>query len=264
MIMIENSEKFLQDSETKAFDLEHRKIISHNISVYEKAFAKGKLQYKNLDLAKKRLAVSKHKVINELDKYLVEFEANFTSKGGKLVWANDAQEAISEIFNIIKKYDAKSVVKSKSMVTEEIDLNTELESAGIHVTETDLGEYIVQLAKEKPYHIISPAMHKSKEDVAALFSEKFSLPIESTPEDIMKFVREHIRTNFVQADIGITGANFLIADIGGVAITENEGNALLSMSFPQVHIVIAGIDKMIASLKDLDLMWPLLASHNSL
>jgi len=261
--MTEAYNKFVEDSLTKAFDLRHRSVIKNNISVYEKSFSKGRLQYKNLELAKKCLAMSRHKVINEMDKYLVEFEANFTSRGGKIIWANDTNEVIGEVVNILRRYDAKTVVKSKSMITEEIDLNEHLEKYGAEVTETDLGEYIVQIDNDKPYHIITPIMHKSKEDVADIFNKKFGLPPEATPEEITAFVRKTIREKFVKADVGITGANFLIADIGGIALTENEGNGFMCMSFPQVHIVIAGIDKIIASIKDIDLIWPLLASHGT-
>ena len=261
--MSEVYDKFIHDSEAKSFDLAHRATISKNISIYEKNFAKGKLQYKNLDLAKKRVASAKHRVINELDKYLIEFEANFTARGGKIIWAVNAEEAISEIIAVLRKYDVKTVVKSKSMITEELELNEHLEKEKLEVLETDLGEYIVQIAHEKPYHIITPIMHKSKEDVAELFNEKFGTPKDATPEDITAYVRKLLRNKFTSADAGITGANFLIADMGAIALTENEGNGLMCMSFPQVHIAIAGIDKMIPSLKDLDNIWPLLATHGT-
>jgi len=261
--MSEIYNKFIEDSEVKSFDLAHRATIRKNISQYEKNFSKGKLQYKNLEQAKKRVASAKHKAINELDKYLVEFEANFSARGGKIIWAPTAEEAIKEILAILRKYDAKTVVKSKSMITEELELNEDLEKAGLKVLETDLGEFIVQIANEKPYHIITPIMHKSKEDVAELFNEKFGTSKEATPEEITSYVRKLLREQFTSADVGITGANFLIADIGGIALTENEGNALMCMSFPQVHIAIAGVDKMIPSMKDLDNIWPLLATHGT-
>ncbi len=261
--MSEISNKFLADSEEKSFNLAHRATIRKNISMYEKKFAEGKLQYQNLDLAKKRVASIKHKAINELDKYLTEFEINFTSRGGKIIWAPTAEDAMREIIALLRKYGAKTVVKSKSMITEELELNEHLEKEGIEVLETDLGEFIVQIAHEKPYHIITPIMHKSKEDVAKLFNEKFGTAADATPEEITAYVRKLLRDKFTSADVGITGANFIIADIGAVALTENEGNGLMSMSFPQVHIAIAGIDKMIPSMKDLDNIWPMLATHGT-
>jgi L-lactate dehydrogenase complex protein LldF len=254
---------FLAASSNKAFDLEHRKKLNFNIGRYDHSVAIGKEQYSNLELAKDRAAHIKNKVVENLDKYLVEFESNFTKKGGKVIWAQDAQEAISQVFKILEKYDTTTVVKSKSMITEEIGLNHALEKGKIESVETDLGEYIQQLDNEAPYHIVTPAMHKSKEDIAKLFNDKFGLPLDSSPAAITAFVREKLREKFVTAQAGITGANFLIADHGSIAITENEGNGLLSVAFPKVHIAIAGIEKIIPSLKDLSLFWPILATHGT-
>jgi len=261
--MSDSYNKFVEDSEKKAFDKVHRATLAFNISRYDAAVVKGKEQYSNLGLAKERAAHIKNKVITDLAKYLVDFESSFQSRGGKIIWAQDSAEAVSEVLKIMKKQQAKHVVKSKTMVTEEISLNEHLEKAGIESLETDLGEYIVQLAGEKPYHIVTPAMHKSKEQVAELFTEKFGMEPGSTPQQVTAFVRDLLREKFFNADIGITGANFLVADIGAVCLTENEGNALMSMSFPKVHIVIAGIEKLIPKLRDLDLFWPLLATHGT-
>ena len=255
--------KFQQDSALKAFDPEHRRKIAFNISRYDDAVVKGKLQYTNLELAKERAAHIKHKAISNLEKYLVDFELNFQKRGGKVIWAQDANEALKEILAILARHKTTNVVKSKTMVTEEIDFNHTLEEAGIESQETDLGEYIVQLAGEAPYHIVTPAMHKSKEDVAALFHEKFGMKANSTPEQITAYVRKLLREKFYTAGVGVTGANFLIADIGAIALTENEGNGLMSVSFPKVHIAIAGIEKIIPKLRDLDLFWPLLATHGT-
>jgi L-lactate dehydrogenase complex protein LldF len=261
--MIEVYNKFRKDSSLKAADTEHRRKISYNIGRYELAVRAGKQQYANLELARTRAAYLKNKVIGDLEKFLVEFEVNFEKNGGKIIWAQDAGDAIKEILEIIKKYEAGYVVKSKSMVTEEIELNKHLGDAGVEAIETDLGEFIVQQAGEQPYHIVTPAMHKSKEDVAALFNEKFGLPPGSTPEQITTFVRSRLREKFFHARVGITGANFLVADTGSVCLTENEGNGLMSTAFPDVHIVIAGIEKVIPSVKNLDLFWPLLATHGT-
>jgi len=255
--------KFVDDCEKKAFDKVHRATVSFNIARYDAAVVNGKLQYINLNLAKERAAHIKNKVITELSKYLVDFEAAFQSRGGKVIWAQDGVEAVSEVIKIMKKHQASHVVKSKSMVTEEISLNEHLAKAGIESVETDLGEYIVQLAGEKPYHIVTPAMHKSKEQVAELFNQKFGLDAASTPEEITAYVRGLLRDKFFNADVGVTGANFLVADIGAVCLTENEGNGMLTMAFPKVHIVIAGIEKIIPKLRDLDLFWPLLATHGT-
>jgi L-lactate dehydrogenase complex protein LldF len=256
-------ELFLTASENKAFDLSHRKKLNFNIGRYDHSVSIGKLQYSDLELAKTRAAHIKNKVIDNLEKYLIEFEANFSKRGGKIIWAQDAEEALKEVFKILEKHSAKSIVKSKSMITEEIKLNEALEKRKIETVETDLGEYIQQLDHEPPYHIVTPAMHKSKEDIAELFNKIFDLPLSSTPAEITAFVRNKLREKFLSAPVGITGANFLIADQGAIAVTENEGNALMSVAFPKVHIAIAGIEKLIPSLKDLDLFWPLLATHGT-
>ena len=255
--------KFLIDSEKKALDLEHRNKIHYNISKYDAAVIKGKKQYRDIELARSRAFVIKHKVVNNLEKYLIEFAANFEKRGGKIIWAQDHHEAVKEIVDLMKKNNVKLVVKSKSMTTEEIELNEALEKNEIENIETDLGEYIVQIAGEKPYHIVTPAMHKSKEDIALLFNEKFNTPSESTPEELTTFVRNKLRKKFIQADAGITGCNFLIADSGAICLTENEGNGLMSVSFPKIHIAVAGIEKIIPTLTDLNLFWPLLASHGT-
>ncbi len=257
------SEQFLLDAESKVFDKEHRRKLAFNIQQYDNKVEQGKDQFFDLELARQRAAMHKWKVLENLDKYLVEFEANFQKRGGKVIWASTAQDALDEIIRIMKNANAKSVVKSKSMTTEEIHVNAALEKEGIESVETDLGEFIVQLRNEHPYHIVTPAMHLSKEDVAKTFNEKFNLPIESTPKEITAFVRKRLREKYQRAEVGITGANFIIADTGSIAVTENEGNALMSVAFPKIHIVIAGIEKIIPSLTDLDLFWPLLATHGT-
>jgi L-lactate dehydrogenase complex protein LldF len=213
-----------------------------------------------MDLAKERASFIKGKVVAHLADYLEEFEKNAQKNGIEVIWSIDANEAIKEITRVLKENSAKLLVKSKSMISEEIELNEHVEKAGVESVETDLGEFIVQVAGEKPYHILTPAMHKSKEDVARLFNEKFETPAGATPEELTLFVRKKLREKFISAEIGVTGANFLIADIGGVALTENEGNGLMTVSFPKVHIVISGIEKLLPSINDLPLFLPLLSA----
>ncbi|TAH03472.1 MAG: iron-sulfur cluster-binding protein [Sphingobacteriales bacterium] len=257
------AEDFLEVTGAKAFDLDHRKIINNNIGKYDIAVKRGLSRIENLEHLKKKAHVIKWKVMENLDKLLPEFEANFQKRGGKVIWANTAEEANREILEIIKKAKAKTVIKSKSMVTEEIHLNEFLESHNIESLESDLGEYIVQLLGQKPYHIVTPAMHLSKEDIAKLFNEKFGTPIDATPQQITLKARELLRDKYLAADVGITGANFLIADTGGVCITENEGNARLTTTFPKIHIAIVGIEKIIPTTADLDLFWPMLSTHGT-
>lgn len=250
---------FLEDSKI-SFDLKHRKTLNFNISRYDEAVKKGKLRYRNMELAKQRASYLKEKVVANLSDYLIEFEKNAQNNGMDIIWARNGEEAVSEIIEVLKENQAKVLVKSKSMISEEIELNENLEKVGFEPVETDLGEFIVQVAGEKPYHILTPAMHKSKEDVAELFNKEFSTPLNSTPEDITVFVRNVLRKKFTSAEIGITGANFLVADVGGVALTENEGNGFMSIAFPKVHIVISGIEKVLPSINNLELMFPLLSA----
>ena len=260
---LNKSKIFLKESAEKAFDLSHRKTIRFNMGKYDAAFKQGLEQFKDLEGIKQKVGSIKRKAIQDWDNYLLQFEENFIGNGGEVFWAEDTESAVKEVLRIIEQYEGKTLVKSKSMTTEEIELNDYLEKSGIEVVETDLGEYIVQVAGEKPYHIVTPAMHKSKEDIAELFHKEFDLPIESTPEEMTQFVREKLRKKFTSADIGITGGNFLVADVGGVAVTENEGNALMTTAFPKIHIAIVGIEKIIPKLSDLHYIWPTLATHGT-
>lgn len=250
---------FLQDSKI-AFDKRHRQTLNFNISKYDEAVAKGKLRYRNMDLAKQRASFIKGRVVSKLAAYLEEFEENAQNNNIEVIWARDSKEALSEIDKILAAWQAKVLVKSKSMISEEIELNEHLTEQGYEPVETDLGEFIVQVAGEKPYHILTPAMHKSKEDVASLFHQKFDTPENSTPEELTNYVRGVLRKKFTSAEVGVTGANFLVADVGGVALTENEGNGCMSVAFPKVHIVISGIEKIIPSINDLSLFFPLLST----
>jgi L-lactate dehydrogenase complex protein LldF len=261
--MTEQSQTFLAKSTIKAADLEHRRKINFNIGKYNAVVPKGKEQFADVHLARERAKNLKWRAIETLDQQLEEFELNFTNRGGKVIWAENGAQAIEEVLKICAEKNCKSLVKSKSMVTEEIHLNDALKANGIESIETDLGEYIQQLDGEAPYHIVTPAMHKSKEDVARLFNKKLGTSISLTPEELTQVARVILREKYVQAEVGVTGANFIISDIGGIAVTENEGNARLSCAFPKTHIVIVGIEKMIPSVTDLGLFWPLLSTFGT-
>lgn len=261
--MTDNRTNFLAKSEVKAQDLEHKRKVAFNIDKYNAAVVNGKKQFADLELARKKAKNAKWKAIENLDQYLEQFEQNFTARGGKLIWAENANEALEAILTICKEKNTHQVVKSKSMVTEEIHLNKFLEKNGIESIETDLGEYIQQLDGEPPYHIVTPAMHKSKEDVAKLFHEKLGTDPNLAPTELTLIAREKLRQKYLTAEVGITGGNFLLADIGGVCVTENEGNGRLSTSFPKTHIAIVGIEKILPSVNDLPLFWPLLATYGT-
>lgn len=257
------STKFHKASAAIAFDLKHRKTIAFNMARYDAAVEIGMKRFANLEKAKQAASDIKANVLTHWEEYLLQFEQNITKNGAEVIWAEDSEEAVQHLIRIVKEADAKLLVKSKSMTTEEIELNEEMEKIGCESLETDLGEFIVQVAGEKPYHIVTPAMHKSKADIAKLFNEKFNTARESTPEELTNYVREFLRTKYQSASIGVTGANFLVADIGGISVTENEGNALMSTAFPKIHIVIAGIEKIIPRYKDLGLFYPLLSAHGT-
>lgn len=261
--MKENLSIFLAKSEVKAQDLEHKRKLAFNIQKYADTVVKGKQQFSNLELARKKVKNIKWKVIEGLDSYLEQFEKNFTARGGKVIWAENAEEALQAVLQICKEKNTKQVVKAKSMVTEEIHLNDFLAKHNIESVETDLGEYIQQLDGEAPYHIVTPAMHKSKEDVAKLFHEKLGVAPNLSPSELTQIARKNLRAKYVSAEVGITGANFLLADVGAVCVSENEGNGRLSTSFPKTHIAIAGIEKIIPSINDLHLFWPLLATYGT-
>lgn len=261
--MTENQSVFLAKSEIKAHDLEHKRKLSFNIGKYNDTVVKGKQQFANLDLARKKAKNVKWRTIEQLDKYLEQFEKNFTARGGKVIWAENADEALQAVLQICEEKKAKRIVKAKSMVTEEIHFNDFLAKHGIESVETDLGEYIQQLDGEAPYHIVTPAMHKSKEDVAKLFHEKLGVEPNLTPTELTQIARKNLREMYTSSEIGVTGGNFLLADIGAVCVTENEGNGRLSTAFPKTHIAIVGIEKMLPSINDLQLFWPLLATYGT-
>lgn len=262
-VVKENLSVFLAKSEVKAHDLEHKRKLSFNIQKYADTVVKGKQQFSDLELARKKVKNIKWKVIENLDKYLEQFEKNFTARGGKVIWAENADEALQAVLQICKEKNAKRLVKAKSMVTEEIHLNDFLAKHGIDSVETDLGEYIQQLDGEAPYHIVTPAMHKSKEDVAKLFHEKLGVPPNLSPNELTQIARKNLREKYITSEIGLSGGNFLLADVGAVCVTENEGNGRLSTAFPKTQIAIVGIEKIIPSINDLQLFWPLLATYGT-
>src|ERR1700744_4852084 len=261
--MTDTAASFIARRTVKSEVMDHRKKINFNIGRYNAVVPKGKQQFAELNLARERAKNIKWRALETLDQQLEDFESAFTKRGGRVIWAENSKQALQEILTICKEKQCKTVVKSKSMVTEEIKLNHFLEDNGIESIETDLGEYIQQLDGEPPYHIVTPAMHKSKEDVARVFHEKLGTEPNLTPPEITKIARKNLRAKYITAEVGITGGNFIISDIGGIAVTENEGNARLCASFPKTHIVIAGLEKVIPTLSDLGLFWPLLATYGT-
>lgn len=203
-------------------------------------------------------ALKKH-TIDHLDHYLELFQRNVEARGGHVRFCQDGTEVTDYVLGLAKERNARLIVKSKSMTTEEIDLNEHLERNGLESVETDLGEYILQLAHERPYHIVAPALHKTRYDVAELLAKRLNAPPETVIEKQTALARSVLRQKFLVADIGISGANFLVADSGAIVLVENEGNARLTTSAPKIHIAIAGIEKLIPRAQDLAVFLKLLA-----
>jgi L-lactate dehydrogenase complex protein LldF len=258
--MSKAAEEFLRDAATKSADLAHRRIIRHGIDKYNEGFEHGRARFLNWEAARQRCSEIKWEAVNHLDCYLVEFEERVKARGGHVFWAENAEEARAYITDLARRRGVRTIVKSKSMVAEEIHLAPALEMEGINVYETDLGEFIVQLRNEAPYHIVTPAMHLTRGEISALFKEKLGgIDIDDPPE-LVAVARRWLRQTFFAAEMGISGANFLVADSGMLAITTNEGNADLGMSLPRIHVALAGIEKVIPRLDDLAILWPVLAT----
>ncbi|MDH3222251.1 MAG: LutB/LldF family L-lactate oxidation iron-sulfur protein [Gemmatimonadota bacterium] len=193
----------------------------------------------------------KNHVLNHLDRYLEEAETRLLENGAKVHWAGDAQEARQIVAELALARGVRSVVKGKSMLTEEIDLNPALEERGVQVYETDLGEYILQLLDEAPSHILGPAIHRSLEDVQALFADRLGTSTDALPDDLAAAARSDLRSRFQEADMGISGGNFLVAETGTLALIENEGNIRLTTSLPRIHVALVGIEKLLPTFGDL-------------
>jgi L-lactate dehydrogenase complex protein LldF len=197
--------------------------------------------------------------LTHLDAYLERLEEQLTAAGAQVHWATDAAAARAIVLDTTRRAGASTVVKVKSMATEEIGLNQALEEAGVQAFETDLGEYIIQLAGTGPSHIIVPAVHMKKEEIAELFTEKLGVPAPADPVRLTAMAREVLRERFLTAGVGISGANFLVADTGTLVTVTNEGNGRMCTTLPDVHVAVAGIDKVVPDWESLTVLLRLLA-----
>src|SRR4029078_12722026 len=221
---------------------------------------KTRSAFQDYQAARQAAAETKWEALNHLDRYLEQFVANLEARGTRVHWASTGQQAREIISEILRSKKARSIVKSKAMTSEEIHLNEALEHAGFEVVESDLGEFIVQLRKEAPYHIVFPAMHLSRGDISELFTKELGSARTDNPENLTMIARRVLREKYITADIGLTGANFAIAETGMISITENEGNARLTAALPKVMITLLGIEKVLPRLEDLALFLPMLAT----
>jgi L-lactate dehydrogenase complex protein LldF len=199
---------------------------------------------------RQQAAAIKRHTLNQLPDLLERAEANMQANGIQVLWAIDGQEANRQVLEIARRHNVRSVVKSKSMVTEEIGLNHALEVAEIEVLETDLGEYIVQLGGETPSHIVVPIVHKTKESIRDLLIEKAGMPPTDDTEIMARFARETLRHSFLAADMGVSGGNFIIAETGSLCLVSNEGNIRMVTSLPRIHVALVGIEKLVPTVED--------------
>jgi len=257
-------QEFLKKSRIVSEDEIHRLKILKAITTYtEKVETMKSAQFRSWQDARQQAGQVREYALQNLPQLLENFEKKITARGATVMWALSAREARELFLSIVYKHDVKKIIKSKSMLTEEIGLNEYCTENGLEIIESDLGELIVQLAGEKPYHIVTPAMHKNRSEIAHLFHEKLGIPITEDAAELTMAARQHLRHAYIEADMGVTGANFLIADEGVVSITENEGNARLAMACPPVHVVFSGIEKILPRLMDLSLFLPLLATSGT-
>ena len=207
---------------------------------------------------REKARVIKEETLRHLDQYLLQFVENAEKAGVRFHWARDGKEACGIVLGLLNEKGAKHVVKSKSMATEEIHLNAALEAEGIEPVETDLGEWIIQLAGETPSHIVVPAIHKTKAQIADLFVEKVGIEKTDNVDVLTKTTRRILRQRFAEAEVGISGVNFGVAETGTIVILENEGNIRLTTGLPKTHIAVMGIEKIIPKFADLDVFLKLL------
>jgi L-lactate dehydrogenase complex protein LldF len=255
------AQEFLRRAIQKSGDAHHQQIIRR--ATQQSGQRLGKASFQDWEAARQRCYEIKSEALAHLDQYLLEFEQKVQQRGGHVFWAENGEQAREYITGIAKAHAVRVVTKSKSMVAEEIQLAPALEKIGIKVFETDLGEFIVQLRHEPPYHLVTPAMHLTRSDIAALFKEKLEGVDSDDPEKLVAAARRALRKAFFSSQLSITGANFLVADAGMAAITTNEGNAELGIDLAKVHIVLTGIEKIIPRLADLAILWPVLAAAGS-
>jgi L-lactate dehydrogenase complex protein LldF len=229
-------------------------VLQRNLKAAQGKFVDGRAkavrELHDWEAIRTYAAALRDRTVANLDAWLVEFERNATRRGAVVHWAGNADEACAILVDIARKNGVKKVTKAKSMVSEEVNLNERLEAAGVQVVETDLGEYILQLAKEPPSHIVAPAVHKSKEEVADLFVAAHHRARTVDIGALTREAREALREHFLSADMGISGSNFVIAETGTTLTVTNEGNADLVTTVPRIHCVITGIEKVIPTLED--------------
>ncbi|TWT87172.1 Lactate utilization protein B [Pseudobythopirellula maris] len=254
-----NTVQFQTDADRMQQDGDRREFLRTALNGYILTRSGQQSKYGDYEAARTTAAAIKWQAIENLGEHLERFADNLEARGVHVHWCSDAAEARAAIVGVLKKHDAKAIVKSKCMTTEEIHLNELLEKQGYDVVESDLGEYIVQLRREAPYHFVFPAMHLKRGEIRELFERELGDAPTDDPEALTMIARQALRQKYLAADVGISGANFGVAETGMISITENEGNARLTTAMPKVHIALMGIEKVIPRFADLAVMLPMLA-----
>ncbi len=255
-----SARQFKEQATLLTQDLRHRQLIQTAIGKYEVVRDRVRSRYQDWNAARQAAAEIKWEAVNHLDEHLTRFATQLEARGAKVHWASTGAQAREIITNLLREKQARSIIKSKAMTSEEIHLNAALEQAGFEVVESDLGEFIVQLRKEPPYHIVFPAMHLTRHQISELFTRELGSAPTADPEELTLIARRVLRQKYVRADVGFTGANFAIAETGMISITENEGNARLTAALPKVMVTLLGIEKILPRLEDLALFLPMLAT----
>lgn len=252
--------KFKEDCKI-AFDEEHWQKINYSTGCYEKRFDNSRINYRNADLERQRAHILRNKSLMNLEKLLVDFETHFTENGGNVLWARDVEDAQEMIWELINKRDIKGVMRSNSVVLDEIELDDYLNIKKVPLYETSVARYILKTANKAPYHPVFPTLNLSKEEINGILHDHFKLKLDSSSKQMVNFIRHQIRQSINKAQVTITGVNFLVSDAGAVVLAENEGNILKACASSKIHIVVAGIDKVIPSMEDLSILLPLTSSH---
>lgn len=259
MAEVSNKADFFEASRAGVADLELRRKLENASGRHLEHVAEMRAEFPPFEAERDEARRIKQDTIAHLDEYLIALKERLEANGCIVFFAADAAQAREYILEVAKQNKVKRVVKGKSMTTEEIGLNNSLMRTGIEVTETDLGEYIVQLRHEPPSHIITPAIHLSKEDIGQLFADKLHTPYTAEPEELTAQARTRLRSIFLAAEMGITGVNFAIAETGTLVVIENEGNGRLSSTLPEIFVGVMGIEKVIPKLEDVSHFLEILA-----
>lgn len=261
--MNDNGVVFNQNAKKIAFDDDHCEKMMNRYDFFKQNIEKRTNYYSNINLEKERAFNIRTKAFKKLDKLLVDFDTNFTKNGGKLLWANDSDEAKKMIYNILNQEKVKRIVKSKSSTLEEIELTSYLEMKKIKVIDTNVGDFICSIFNERPYNAKYSASHKTISQIADIYTKKYNIKENCNARQLTICTRNVLKNEIYEPEAFVSGANFLVSNTGTIVLTENEGNILKSNTFAPIHIVVAGIDKLITSLDELGVLLPLSSLYDT-